>query len=171
MQFVSGGKAIRGQTASFTYLDMMLRPEQYADADVIFIKQKDIRDKIARALKRSMTEQFDTMAAQISGDPSSPSNSSGGEPPLKAKMLADLDARMATCMSTGLISAPMLQDPRVVELLNELARNVLLTAKFIDAIDGALSVIDADALRANLRMVAPPGGGFADHWLNIDELS
>src|SRR5882672_6175367 len=64
----------------------------------------------------------------------------------------------------------MLQDQRVVEVLDELARNVLLTAKFIDAIEGALSVMDAGALRANLRFVAPPGGGFEDRWLTIDEL-
>src|SRR4051812_10416165 len=42
MQFVTGAQRVNGQSASFTYLDLMLRPKLYADADVIYIKNKEI---------------------------------------------------------------------------------------------------------------------------------
>lgn len=57
---VSGPRKFRGQSAGFTYLDMMLRPEQYATADAIFVKSKPIRAAIASRL-----EGTDWDAAQV----------------------------------------------------------------------------------------------------------
>lgn len=50
LHFVSGPREINGQDAAFTYIDMMLRPEAYADADIIYIKNKQVREAIAKAL-------------------------------------------------------------------------------------------------------------------------
>ena len=52
MRFVSGPHKIGGQAPTFTYLDMMFRPEAYADADVIYVKKKQIRQVIADRLAR-----------------------------------------------------------------------------------------------------------------------
>jgi cytochrome c-type biogenesis protein CcsB len=159
MQFVTGARSFNNQSAGFTYLDMMFRPQRYADADVVYIKQKDIRAQIARALRQSVEDQFDAMAAQIAGGGAGGTSTPG------------VDPRMSAFMKSGLISPAMLQDPKVHELLDRLSTDLLKTAKFIDAIQGALNVMDAESLRANLRIVAPPGGGFNDRWLTIDELS
>ncbi len=65
MGFVSGPKSIAGQTALFTYLDMMLRPDQYRDADVIYVKGAGPRARIsATVLKEDdSTEMQDRMRA------------------------------------------------------------------------------------------------------------
>jgi hypothetical protein len=51
MQFVSGAKLINKQPALFTYFDMMLRPQQYTDADVVWVKMKAMRVQIADKLR------------------------------------------------------------------------------------------------------------------------
>lgn len=170
MQYVTGARSFNEQSAGFTYLDLMLQPQRYVDADVIFIKQKDVRAQIARALKQSVEDQFDSKAAEITGGNAS-SSVGAVEPPMKKEMLGQLDTRMAAFMNSGLISPAMLHDPKVHELLDRLSTDLLKTAKFVDAIHGALNVMDARGLRSNLRLVAPPGGGFEDRWLTIDELS
>ncbi len=50
MAFVSGGKKIAGQDPLFTYFDMMLRPDQYRDADVIYVKGAGPRARISAVL-------------------------------------------------------------------------------------------------------------------------
>ena len=47
MPFIMGSKKFEGQEATFTYLDMMLRPERYVDQDIIFVKHKSLRASIA----------------------------------------------------------------------------------------------------------------------------
>ena len=51
MGMVSGSRSIRGQTNGLTYLDLMFRPESYADIDLIFVKNKEVRVQILDALK------------------------------------------------------------------------------------------------------------------------
>jgi len=51
MGMVSGSRSIRGQTNGLTYLDLMFRPESYADTDLIFVKNKEVRIQILDALK------------------------------------------------------------------------------------------------------------------------
>jgi cytochrome c-type biogenesis protein CcsB len=53
MSYVSGPRRINGQSPEFTYLDMMLRPEAYSDADVIWVKGAPVRAPIAEALRRA----------------------------------------------------------------------------------------------------------------------
>ena len=50
MKFVSGPRSIRGQSAAFTYLDLIFRPAAYAEADLIYVKHKDMRHRIAQRL-------------------------------------------------------------------------------------------------------------------------
>ncbi len=50
MGYVTGSKSVAGQSQGFTYLDLMFRPEAYADADLIYIKNKEVRRQILDAL-------------------------------------------------------------------------------------------------------------------------
>ena len=40
MGYISGPRTIDGQTNGFTYLDLIFRPDRYADRDLIYIKNK-----------------------------------------------------------------------------------------------------------------------------------
>lgn len=50
MKFVSGSRSINGQPAAFTYLDLLFRPHSYHNAEIIFIKHKDVRERILQKL-------------------------------------------------------------------------------------------------------------------------
>ena len=50
MGFVTGPRRIAGQQPTFTYLDMLFRPDAYRDADVIFVKGAGPRGRIADAV-------------------------------------------------------------------------------------------------------------------------
>lgn len=50
MGWVSGPRRIAGQSPEFTYLDLLFRPDAYADADIIYVKGKPNRALIAEAL-------------------------------------------------------------------------------------------------------------------------
>src|SRR3972149_5777043 len=51
MGMVSGSRSIGGQSNGFTYLDLMFRPESYADIDLIYVKNKEVRVRILDALR------------------------------------------------------------------------------------------------------------------------
>ena len=51
MDAVSGPRSIAGQSPTFTYLDMLFRPDAYRNADYIYIKNKLVRNVIADALE------------------------------------------------------------------------------------------------------------------------
>ncbi len=53
-RYVSGPHSINGQSAAFTYFDLMLRPERYEQADVIFVKSKPLRGLLAQRLEGRM---------------------------------------------------------------------------------------------------------------------
>ncbi|MHC4804106.1 MAG: hypothetical protein ACYTFF_18675, partial [Planctomycetota bacterium] len=55
MQFVSGPHRINGNPQGFSYLDLMLRPEAYAHAAVIYVKNKPLRGEIAGVLGDAVT--------------------------------------------------------------------------------------------------------------------
>lgn len=48
--YVTGPRAISGQSNGFTYLDLMFRPELYRDADLIYVKNKEVRKEILDTL-------------------------------------------------------------------------------------------------------------------------
>ncbi len=56
--YVTGPRAIAGQSNGFTYLDLIFRPETYADTDLIYVKNKEVRQQILDALAQhpQMTE-------------------------------------------------------------------------------------------------------------------
>ncbi len=49
--YVSGPHEVFGQSPAFTYFDMLLRPERYETADIIFVKSKPLRMLIAQQLE------------------------------------------------------------------------------------------------------------------------
>ncbi|NOT01583.1 MAG: cytochrome c biogenesis protein CcsA [Phycisphaerales bacterium] len=66
MRYASGRHQIAGQEPTFTYLDIMLRPEAYENADVIYVKKQPIRQQIAdklaqvNAIEMSVLDTFVT---------------------------------------------------------------------------------------------------------------
>jgi cytochrome c-type biogenesis protein CcsB len=52
MGFISGPRLVNGQSPLFTYFDLLIRPEAYTDADVIYVKGGLVRQRIADAILR-----------------------------------------------------------------------------------------------------------------------
>jgi len=50
MQDISGPRRVAGQPPALTCLDMLFRPEQYLDEDLIYVKKKPIRQALATAV-------------------------------------------------------------------------------------------------------------------------
>ena len=46
MPYIMGSKKFQSQDATFTYLDMLIRPERYVDEDIIYVKHKGLRAAI-----------------------------------------------------------------------------------------------------------------------------
>ncbi len=83
-----------------------------------------------------------------------------------------LDEEHATLLRRrGLISRALLQKPQVVSRLQKLGRDLIRTAKPVDAINFAMTVADPRFLAHNLRVVAPPTGDAHSPWLSLDDLS
>lgn len=152
MQFISGPHSVRGQTAAFTHFDLIFRPRAYEDAELIYIKNKPVRERIVTELMKSVRPNLETVP--------------GG-----ADELAKLEERGARFIKTGLIPALWLRDTGVAALLGELRQDLITTAKVVEDIETALAVMNADLLRRNLRIVPPPGGDFEDRWYTLDELA
>ncbi|MDZ4754842.1 MAG: cytochrome c biogenesis protein CcsA [Phycisphaerae bacterium] len=144
MDVVSGPRKIAGQEPAFTYLDMMLRPDAYVDADVIYVKNRAVREDIAVALEAAAAR--------------------------RPAMGADLSERLAAFGETGLLSPRLLRDPVLQPVYRALEADLIKTAKQIDAIKSALAVMDARFLLSRLRIVPPSGGDFDRPWHRIDEV-
>jgi cytochrome c-type biogenesis protein CcsB len=156
MQNVSGSHAIKGRTPTFMYFDLMLRPAAYVDADVIHMKQKQMRVQVAQALREGLHADASQLPDEVRAE--------------LEKRSAEIEPRLDQFINTGLISAKMLMDPRVQDVLERLSTDLLRSAKFVEALGRAMSVMNPEALRANLKLVAPPGGNVNDPWLTMDEL-
>ena len=50
MDVVSGPRGINGQSSSYTYLDMLFRPDAYKDADCVYVKNKLVRTAISKVV-------------------------------------------------------------------------------------------------------------------------
>ncbi len=59
MSVVSGSQRINDQSRNFTYLDMMFRPQRYQNADIIYIKNKIVREQILAVLKDNSEVETD----------------------------------------------------------------------------------------------------------------
>jgi len=153
MFYVSGAHDIGGNRDGFNYLDLMLDPHAYDDADVIYIKSKPMRGDIVRSLQGSLDEAL-------------PLHAAGGE----AEIRRTFDDRMNRFVKTGLISPRMLLDERVQDLLEIAQRDLIRTARSVQQIRNALGVMQPDVLRRSLRIVPPPGGGIDEPWITIEQL-
>lgn len=72
---------------------------------------------------------------------------------------------------TGLLSRTWLERPQVVALLQKLGRDLIRTAKPVDAIHSAMTVANPRFLSQNLRLVAPPTGDPNKPWLTMDDVA
>lgn len=153
MKLVSGPHPVAGHPDGFAYLDLMLRPTAYEDADVIYVKNKPMRREIAGVLFRSVAE--DLAGAQL------------GERASAARDV--LERRLQEFTKTGLLSSRMLLDPRIQQLLDARAADLMRTAKSVQQIRTAMAVTHPRWLRDNLQIVPPPGGGLDDPWIAIDQ--
>ncbi|MEE9128990.1 MAG: cytochrome c biogenesis protein CcsA [Phycisphaerales bacterium] len=153
MKLVSGPHPVAGHPDGFAYLDLMLRPIAYEDANVIYVKNKPMRREIAGVLFRSVAE--DLAGAQL------------GE---RASVARDvLERRLQEFTKTGLLSSRMLLDPRIQQLLDARAADLMRTAKSVQQIRTAMTVAHPQWLRDNFQIVPPPGGGLDDPWIAIDQ--
>ncbi len=137
---ITGPKRIAGQSAAFTYLDMMIRPEAYADADIIYVKNRQVREDIARVLEADTT------------------------------VAPDIASRMKTFRATGLISPAFLRSPALMPLFRQLESDLIKTAKQMDAINSAITVADPRFLLSKLRIVPPASGSASEPWHGIEEV-
>lgn len=51
MKLISGPKHVHDQPAAFTYLDLAFRPQRYADAELIYVKNKLVRERLLEKLE------------------------------------------------------------------------------------------------------------------------
>ena len=62
MQYISGSKLIDRQPATFTFLDMMIRPEHYEGRPIIYVKNKNVRSIINDVLQSRNPSLADEMS-------------------------------------------------------------------------------------------------------------
>ncbi|MBX3356133.1 MAG: cytochrome c biogenesis protein CcsA [Phycisphaeraceae bacterium] len=159
MNVVSGPRTIAGQSTAFTYLDMLLRPEAYADADVIYIKNREVRARIAEAWRAAAGD------AAVIGRP------------IAGIDVSTVSERMDVFERTGLISEQFLVEPGVrqwrrelANVMRELEGDLIRTARQVDQITAALNLKNPATLLMLLRIL-PPGGGRTDApWRTIGEI-
>ncbi|XHC26665.1 MAG: cytochrome c biogenesis protein CcsA [Phycisphaerales bacterium] len=144
MGFVSGREKFNGLPRDLLYLDMMFRAPNYQDADLIYIKNKSMRQQIVEALD----------------DPAG----------FNAPVQEGLGPRLDRFMESGLISARLLSDPRVEALKSEWRSDLIKTAKFVDRMESAVGLVDQNSLAGLLRVVPPPSGDPNEPWLSVRDL-
>ena len=143
MQLVTGPREVNGQTPTYTYLDMMFRPQAYDNVPFVFVKKKPVRADIAAA---------------VQADP-------------QAVSIQNLDAVLYHFTETGLMPPSFLQLRTVQDLLRRLNGDLIKSAKFVQAIQTAMNVAQPDTLKAILRCVPPGEQDFANtQWLSFEEV-
>lgn len=50
MGYIAGPRSINAQSNGFTYLDLMLRPESYTEVELLYVKNKQVREQIVGLL-------------------------------------------------------------------------------------------------------------------------
>jgi cytochrome c-type biogenesis protein CcsB len=142
MQHVSGAHSIRGQSPSFTYLDMLFRPDRYIDEPVIYVKNKVVRAQIADAIAAS---------GVLEGNAN------------RADVLADI-------ISSGLVAPRMLGLPGVQTLLEQLNTDLIRTAPEVQRISNAMQASNPQALVNTLAIIPPPGDDVMKPWFSLSDL-
>ncbi|MGI9015364.1 MAG: cytochrome c biogenesis protein [Phycisphaerales bacterium] len=160
MQAISGSKLVNGQSPTFTYFDLMFRPQRYVDVPAVYVHKKPVRARIAAALRAHEQE----LASRLTGNLF---------PDAQAAIEADIALLRETVdelMADGLVSATMLNTPMVAATLNELRADLVRTARFVEEIDLAAALMHPLNLQAGLRIVPPPGGNQTSAWLTPEEI-
>ncbi|QOJ16394.1 MAG: cytochrome c biogenesis protein CcsA [Phycisphaeraceae bacterium] len=139
MQVITGPHRIGGQHRTFTYLDMMFRPENYFERDVIYVPKKIVRERLVQAMRR---------------DPA---------------LTADLSSRLDRFMKTGLIAESILRRRDVNAEMSALRGDLIKTARFVEDVDFARQMMHPANLEGGLRLIPQPGGGELDPWLTPAE--
>ncbi|MCE9620224.1 MAG: cytochrome c biogenesis protein CcsA [Planctomycetes bacterium] len=147
MQDVSGGRRIGGQTPLFTLLDLALRPDAYADADVIRVKNAEVRARIAEALRMADPALADRMRGFQSHG-------------MIARSLLWSDDEQNWI------------EP-VAPTMRQLSGDLIRTAKQVDQLRGAIALLQPEQILPRLRAV-PPGAGpgqspAPELWLPLDD--
>lgn len=143
MQFISGPRKVAGQSPDFTYFDLLFRPDAYAKADVIYVKNREVRARIVQA--------------------------AGADAQFRAAE-SDWEQHLRAFESTGLVSEQVLQIPGVRTELQAMEGDLIRTAKDMDMIKGALSVKDPAFLLGSLRVIPPADGSFDRPWASIGDI-
>ena len=143
MQFISGPRKVAGQSPDFTYFDLLFRPDAYAKADVIYVKNREVRARIVQA--------------------------AGADAQFRASE-PDWEQHLRAFESTGLVSEQVLQIPGVRTELQAMEGDLIRTAKDMDMIKGALSVKDPAFLLGSLRVIPPADGSFDKPWASIGDI-
>jgi cytochrome c-type biogenesis protein CcsB len=141
---ISGSKRYMDRPADFMYVDLMLRPMSYADADVVLVKKAPMRQRIAAVLRGDGAEL---------GALSSPG-----------------DERLDRFLADGLISPRLLADPRVRRVFDDWRRDLIRTARPAQDIEQAVTLMEPGRLQNALRIVPPPDGNPASPWVSVGEL-
>ena len=81
-----------------------------------------------------------------------------------------MQERMKAFEEHGLISETLIVKPEVVALLREMRKDLIRTAKVVDAIDSALGVKDPRFLLQQLRIVPRGDGDMQKPWHGIEEI-
>jgi len=143
MQYVTGPRSYQGASPAYTYLELMANGSRMDDADVIYVKKKVLRGRIAEALRSAQGTAYDP------GDGLAP--------------------RLERFLESGLISERLLMHPNVQTLLMEMRTDLIRTAKDVEFLESALAVKDPMFLLEALRIVPPKGDRARDRpWLGID---
>lgn len=141
---ISGSERYLNRPADFMYVDLMLRPLSYADADVVHIKKAPMRQAIAGVLRGQAT------GIGTLGSPG--------------------EERLDSFVGSGLISPRLLADARVRALFDEWRRDLIRTARPAQEIEQAVTLMEPGRLEAALRIVPPADGDPSSPWVSVGEL-
>ncbi len=141
---VSGREKFNGLPRDLLYIDLMFRADSYADADMVFVKNESMRAQIVETLLRP--------------------GPLGEAPP------AGLGERLEAFQESGLLSARLLNDPRLETLKNQWRSDLIKTAKFVDQMENSIRLTDQNTLAALLRVVPPPTNDPNAPWLSVRDL-
>lgn len=136
---ISGPRRIAGLPPDLAYLDLMLRPNAYADTPLIFVKQRSMREQIALSVEAHAAEP--------------------------TRLVAMRDFR-----ETGLLAIPFFQSESVRDVLALWDRDLVRTAKHVNAIRTAISLSNPRTLLTALAMIPPPDARADSAWISLADL-
>jgi len=142
MQYVSGAHKIKGQSPSFTYLDLLFRPDQYEDEPIIYIKNKVVRGQVADAVNESGALASDLARAET----------------------------LEQVISKGLIAPRLLGVRQVQTLLEQLNTDLIRTAPEVQRIRSAMGASNPQTLLNTLAIIPPQGSDPTQPWLSLSDL-